>query len=96
MNAGLPRQFRQRMIQIEDLIKQRPEKIVLPAIPPLLREHRNLLLKASSRTQNFRVTIKSICNKIDRVRSKVGKIRHFQKPENLIQAGGCGVFMEAI
>jgi hypothetical protein len=42
MNSGLLRQFRQRVIQIEDLIEPRPEKIFLPEVPPLLRERRNL------------------------------------------------------
>jgi hypothetical protein len=35
-----PGQFRQRVAHVDDLVEPRPEKIVLPALPTLLRPHR--------------------------------------------------------
>jgi hypothetical protein len=37
------RQLRQRMAQVDDLVAPRPEKIALPAVPTLLRPHRESL-----------------------------------------------------
>jgi hypothetical protein len=33
-------ELRQRMAYVDDLIKPRPKQILLPAVPPLLRPHR--------------------------------------------------------
>jgi hypothetical protein len=41
-----PRQLRQRMIQIDDLIEPRLKKILLPAVPPLPWPHRITLHRA--------------------------------------------------
>lgn len=65
-------------------METRPEKIVPPAIPPLLWKHRNLRLKASSRTGNHSNSFKSICKKSDSARLKTGEIEYFQNQKSHI------------
>ena len=74
----LPRQFRKRVVQIDDLVEPRPEKIVLSTVWPLIRKHRNLRLKASSETGNHSDSIKSICKEIDVDTPETGDIEYLQ------------------
>ena len=47
-----PTKLRQRVIQVDDLVEPRPEKIVLPAVPPLPGPHRITLRQADGETES--------------------------------------------
>ena len=47
-----PAELRQRVIQVDDLVEARPEKIVLPAVSPLPGPHRITLRQADGETES--------------------------------------------
>ena len=47
-----PAELRQRVIHVDDLVEPRPEKIVLPAVPPLPGPHRITLRQAGGETES--------------------------------------------
>ena len=47
-----PAKLRQRVIEVDDLVEPGPEKIVLPAVPPLPGPHRITLRQADGETKS--------------------------------------------
>ena len=47
-----PAELRQRVIEVDDLVEARPEKIVLPAVSPLPGPHRITLRQADGETKS--------------------------------------------
>jgi hypothetical protein len=92
LSIYLPRQLRQRVAKIVDLVEPRPEKIVLSTVSPLIRKHRNLRLKASSETGNHGNSIKSICKETDADTLKTGDIEYFQNDKTHCGAGDSEFF----
>ena len=70
-----PGQFRQRVIDVDDLVEPRPEEIVLPTVPPFVRPHR-ITLRQATEGQNHDQTFRSICKKSSRPLSLSCKCKH--------------------
>jgi hypothetical protein len=67
---------------VDDLVEPRPEKIVLPTVPPLLRKHRQSPIQALSETGNHNDSRESICKKTAPKSLETGKIESPEPRQN--------------
>ena len=81
-----PAELRQRVIEVDDLVEARPEKIVLPAVTPLPGPHRITSAKPTER-QNHDQAPQSNCKKSSRQTLPSCKCNHSPIPGNASKIG---------